>query len=205
MEFNRATIEPEGGSPFDVSFNPTQYSIDKGNELAEIGIPGLGSPILQFVHGSTRVLNMALYFDTYEQQRDVRRQTDRVYKLLAIDPETHAPPICRVSWGAFRFRGVLDKVSGTFSLFLADGTPVRAELNVSFREYIEVEVLVMENPTRSADYRKTRQLREGDSLALIAHEEYGDARKWRPIAQANEIPDPRRLTPGQFLIIPAIE
>ena len=204
MEFKKISIQPEGENAISVLFNPTQYTIEKGNQIAEVAIPGLEAPILQYVHGNTRSLSMELYFDTYEEQTDVREHTDAIYKLLGIDSDTHVPPICNLNWGSFNFRGVLDKVSGQFTLFLADGTPVRAKLNVTFKEYIEVEILVRERPTRSADHRKTRVVKRGDRLSTIANEEYGDARKWRPIADANRLQDPGRLDPGAVLVIPAL-
>jgi len=206
VEFKRASIKPETGPPaFDVMFNPTEYRIEKGNQIAEIGIPGLGAPILQFVAGQSRTLSMELYFDTYENQSDVRVQTNKVYNLLDINPSTHAPPICKVRWGGFRFRGVLDKVSGNFTLFLPDGTPARARLSVNFREYNDVSVEVRKNPNQSADHRKSRLVQAGDSLSSIAFEEYGDPRRWRPIALANQLSDPFNITPGQVLVIPATQ
>jgi len=205
MEFQRVSIQPEGKSSFSVLFNPTQYTIEKANTLAETAILGLEAPILQYVHGNTRTLTMDLFFDTYEEGTDVRGHTAQVYELLNINAGTHAPPICKIVWGCFSFRGVLDHVSGKFTLFLPDGTPARATLSVSFKEYKEVEVLVRENPTESADHRKTCVVQAGDKLSEIAHREYGDARKWRPIADANHLEDPLHLTPGRVLVIPALD
>ena len=205
MGLQRISIQPEGKSAFDVLFNPNQYSVDKANQIAEVGIPGLEAPILQYVHGNTRTLSMELYFDTFEEQQDVSAHTKKVYDLLRIDPSTHAPPICRITWGKFQFRGVLDHVSGKFTLFLADGTPVRATLGVTFKEFIDVKVLVRQQPTQSSDHYKTRVVKSGDRIDNIAGEEYGDAAKWRPIADANRLDDPRSLPPGQALLIPALE
>src|SRR5262250_3288182 len=149
MEFQHISIQPEGRDAFKVLFNPTQYSVDKANQIAEAAIPGLEAPILQYVHGNTRTLTMDLFFDTFEEKQDVRGSTDKVYDLLKIDPSTHAPPICNLSWGTFKFRGVIDHISGQFTMFLADGTPVRATLSVVFKEFIDVQVLVQEQPTES--------------------------------------------------------
>jgi len=205
MEFAKASIQTAGQGKIDVLFNPTQYAVEKSNQIAEIGIPGLESPILQYVHGNTRTLTMELFFDTYEERTDVRDHTDKIYGLLNIEPSTHVAPICDISWGSFSFRGVLDHASGKFTLFLADGTPVRATLNVTFKEFIEVAVLVRENPTQSADHRKARVVQTGDRLSNIAGEEYGDPSNWRPIADANDLDDPRRLEPGRLLVIPALD
>jgi Contractile injection system tube protein/LysM domain len=204
MEFQKATITPRGGSKIEVLFNPTFYTLSKNNTLASQGIPGLDSPIVQYVGGKERKLGMELFFDTYEEQRDVSDYTKAIYGLLLIDPNTHAAPICDIQWGRFFFTGVLDSVQGKFSLFLADGTPVRANLTVSFTEWIDVQVLVQQRPKQSADHQKMRWVKSGDRIDTIAGEEYEDAKNWRPIAEANGLEDPRQLEPGRQLVIPAI-
>lgn len=204
MAFEKAFITPENEAPIPVLFNPTQYRLDKGNTIAEIGVPGLDSPILQYVRGNTRTLSMELFFDTYEQQTDVREHTNRIYGLLGIRGETHVPPICTFTWGDFIFRCVLDSVSGRFTLFLAEGVPVRATLTVNFKEFIEVDIEVRATPTESSDHTKTRIVKRGDTLSSIAAAEYGDPAKWRPIAEANRIDRPRLLQPGWVLVVPPL-
>ena len=44
----------------------------------------------------------------------------------------------------------------------------------------------------------------GETLALIAHEEYDDAAEWRRIADANGILDPKDVKPGTVLTLPPI-
>ena len=56
----------------------------------------------------------------------------------------------------------------------------------------------------SADVAKVWIVKQGQSLASIAGREYGDPRKWRPIAQANGIDDPTKLRPGAILVLPAL-
>jgi LysM repeat protein len=204
VALEKAIITPNGGQPIPVLFNPTQYSLDKSNQIAEIGIPGLGAPILQYVRGNVRTLSMELFFDTYEQQTDVREHTNQIYELLAIDSGTHVPPVCTFTWGEFNFEFVLDRVGGRFTLFLSDGTPVRATLTVTLKEFTDVAVEVRANPTQSADHTKTSTVKRGDTLSSIAAAEYGDPAAWRPIAQANRIDNPRVLEPGRLLVIPPL-
>jgi hypothetical protein len=205
MGHQRVTIHPEGHPAFRVHFNPTNYSLSKANQIAEAAIPGLNAPILQFVHGNVRTLDMELYFDTYEEGWSVAPSTKRIYNLLLIDPATHAAPICEISWGTFIFQGVLDHVNGKFTLFLSDGTPVRATLTVTFKEYIDVDKLVRVQPTQSADHRKMRVVKSGDRIDNIAGEEYGDPDGWRAIAEANQMDNPFALEPGHVLIVPALD
>ena len=52
------------GGLFEVQFNPTEYSLSTGNQFAEIAIPGLDSPVLQFVRGNSETMTLELFFDT---------------------------------------------------------------------------------------------------------------------------------------------
>lgn len=204
MRLEKATITPENEKPIEVLFNPTQYTLNQGNTLSPQRVQGLSAPILQYGGGSGRTLTMDLFFDTYERHRDVRKHTSRVYGLLDIRGELHRPPVCAFAWGSFDFRCMAESVGGRFTLFLADGTPVRATLTVMFREFVEVAAQVRNPPTESADHAKTYLVRRGDTLASIAAAEYGDPARWRPIAQANRIANPRLLAPGTRLALPAL-
>lgn len=206
--FARASLrrkDRKDSGPVEFMFNPTQFTLDRANQIAEVGVPGLGAPILQYVRGMPRTISLELLFDTYERPGEsVAPHTSRIYKLLAIDGSTHAPPICEFKWGTFTFDCVLERVSGRFTLFRADGTPVRATLNVALKEFVEVGQQVREDNMQSADHTKARVVRRGESLSSIAAAEYGDAAKWRPIAAANGIDNPRRIAPGRQLVIPPL-
>jgi nucleoid-associated protein YgaU len=153
---------------------------------------------------------MQLFFDTYDpvqsnvkQGSDVRKYTDQIVKLLAVDSDNHAPPICRFSWAHFAFVGVLEKADQTFTLFMPDGTPVRATIDVTFKE-LGQEQVDQAGRLFSADFAKHYVVRRGDTLSNIAADKYGDPALWRPIAEENELDDPLALEPGQLLVIPAV-
>src|SRR5215210_5987206 len=115
----RITVE-HNGRQFDVMFNPEEYSLNKDNNFASQAIPGLSSPILQFVHGNLRTLEMELFFDTTAGRTDVRVETQKIVDLLKIDRELHAPPVLQVSWGSLRLRCVLTRANQKFVKFLED-------------------------------------------------------------------------------------
>ena len=197
-----------------VQFNPPEYTIGKAAQIAEIAIPGIDSPILQFVRGQTRTLALELFFDTTRLGRtdskvvDVRTLTEQVAQLGRIQPRTHAPPRIRFIWGlGLSFRAIVDNVQQKFTLFNPAGIPVRASLTMSFKEYMTLEEQLKGLNLQSADHTKFRIVRRGDTLARIAFEEYGDAANWRWIADENRdrLPDLRRLVPGTELQIPAID
>jgi LysM repeat protein len=201
------TVEHTGES-FKVLFNPEEYTINKDNNFASQAIPGLSGPLLQFVHGNMRTLEMELFFDTYDTdslpKRDVREETNRVVKLLAIDPALHAPPILRIAWASLQFRCVLARVSQKFILFSDDGNPVRARLTCTFNEFIDAEREAKEVSRQTANFSKVHVVTQGETLSMIAAKHYDNAQVWRPIAIMNDLVDPRHLFPGQSLRIPAL-
>ncbi len=136
LEKARITIE-HTGEQFDVMFNPEEYSLNRDNNFASQAVPGLSSPLLQFVHGNLRTLEMELFFDTYEKRRDVRDETQKVVRLLDIDPDLHAPPIVRIAWASLQLRCVLARAAQKFIVFLEDGRPVRAKVTVTFNEFVD--------------------------------------------------------------------
>lgn len=187
-----------------VLFNPSEYSMEKSNEFASINIPGLESPILQFSRGNLQTLTMDLFFDSYELKTDVRDFTNTITNLLKIDPSIHAPPILRFVWGSLIFTCVLTRVTKKFTMFQEDGIPVRATLNVTFNEY-KSDTNHIENPLQSPDRTKIYEIKKGDSLWSIAAEEYGDAAQWRPLADINNIRNPRLLEIGREITIPPLD
>jgi len=206
---------PNLPSVIPVQFNPPEYGLAKAAQMAEIAIPGIDSPIIQFVRGQTQTLSLELFFDTSRlgsgpAAMDVRLLTDPVAQLGRIQPRTHAPPRIRFIWGlGLSFRAVVDNVQQKFSLFNPLGIPVRATLTVSFKEYKTLEEQLKELNLQSSDHTKRRVIRRGDTLARIAFEEYGDATQWRWIAEHHEnrgrLSDLRRLVPGTELAVPALD
>jgi nucleoid-associated protein YgaU len=194
------------GEKIALLFNPEEYTLNKDNNFASQAVPGLSSPLLQFVHGNLRTLEMELFFDTFEPKpaRDVREETQKILKLLDIDSALHAPPVVRLSWATLDFRGVLARASQKFIIFLPDGRPVRAKLNVTFNEFIDPEREAKEVNRQTADYTKTHTVAQGETLSSIAARHYDNPQLWRPIAIASGVDDPRALTVGQSLQVPRL-
>jgi nucleoid-associated protein YgaU len=216
MGLEHATLTNlDTGERSEVLFNPSEYSLSKDNAFAQAAVPGLSSPLLQFVHGNVRTLDMELFFDTFERHAhagnvvnaalsDVRRLTRRVVDLMAINPATHAPPVVLFAWGDLTFTGVLVRANQRFTMFLDSGVPVRALLQVTFHEWLDAADEAKRVKRETADYTHVHTVAEGDTLSAVAARSYGDPRKWRPIAIANDLEDPRRLRTGARLELPPL-
>jgi nucleoid-associated protein YgaU len=193
-----------------VQFNPEEYSLNRETSFAQLAVPGLSAPVVQFLHCNAQTIELELLVDTTEASpsggpgTDVRRLVQDVTSLMDIDPDLHAPPPVIFSWGQLAFTCVVTKTLQRYILFRPDGTPVRARLTVGLSEYRNVELEAKEIKRQTVDYTKLHIVTEGDSLALIAHREYADATAWRPIALRNGISDPHHLTVGDTLAIPRL-
>ncbi|MCP4898076.1 MAG: LysM peptidoglycan-binding domain-containing protein [bacterium] len=186
-------------------FNPTEYQLQKANNFAEIAIPGLESPPIQFIRGSAETLSVEFLVDTSDTLEDVREKyVNKLRDLLRINAELHAPPIVRFVWDTQLFRGVLESLDTTYLLFTPEGIPLRARLTTKMKEYRPVEVQVRESPRNSPDIDKTYVVRRGDTLSGIAAALYRDPSQWRAIATANGIHDPRQVEPGTVLNVPRL-
>jgi nucleoid-associated protein YgaU len=188
-----------------VLFNPSEYTLSKSNEFANINAAGQSSPLLQFTRGGLQTMTMDLFFDSYEEGRDVRNYTSKITDLMNIDSELHAPPVLKFIWGRLSFTCVMSQISKKFTMFLSNGVPVRANLSVTFSEY-STGTEERATPLHSPDKTRVYRTKDGDSLWAIAAEAYGDASFWRHVADANRsIKNPRTLKPGQLLTIPSLE
>lgn len=199
----------------EVLFNPEEYTLNKDNNFAQMAVPGLSSPLLQFVHGNLQTLEMELLVDTYEAHRsgsrtlnqagqDVRDITSRIISLLDINPKTHAPPLLVFSWGSLAFTCVLARANQRFIMFRPDGVPVRARLQVTFNEFTNADLEAKEIKRETADFSKLYVVGQEDTLSGIAGRLYGNPKLWRPIALRNSIDNPRDLDMGMRLVVPQL-
>jgi hypothetical protein len=206
-----------------VQYNPSELNFQRNVQLAEIPIPGLDSPLLQFVRGQNETLTLDLFFDTTEHgmgrnARSVTKLTDRIYELTKIEPGAHAPPVCTFVWNSSfpgadvseavgnqrrtDFKCVVESVKQKFTLFSPEGVPLRAVLTVTLREYKTLDEQHDQLNKTSPDRTEVHVLDDGETLSSVAERHYRRAASWRAIARENEIDDPRRVAPGRLLRLP---
>lgn len=191
-------------------FNPEQYTLSK--QISWNSTPNKGKDVgeSEYSSGQPASLSLKLLFDTTETGLDVRLEYAILMELTkpkSLIPgfKTDEPPKCRFIWGKIpSFTAVITNVSQTFTMFLGDGTPVRARVDVTLQEVKDELDLPFQNPTSRSEPRKTRQVRLGDRIDLLAYEEYGDANYWLALAEANDLENPLTLEPGQILNIPVL-
>jgi hypothetical protein len=218
--YQRATLQVEGGQKITCWFNPKEYSISKANDWKIDPVVGSSLPKIQFSAGHAREMTLDLLFDASDSaSMDVVAVTNQLFQMM--EPSTQfasgknkgRPPKVQFSWGkVISFNAAVKSLSVQFLLFRADGTPLRAMAKLALTQ-VEQQVTmssssteaVRQNPTTTGQAGlRSHVVRSGDSLQSIAYSEYGDPNHWRVVAEANGIDDPVRLRIGASLSLPTV-
>jgi hypothetical protein len=210
-EVDSSGEEKGGGISVDCMFNPFEYSVTKTNSYKEERKNRSDVPSFEFEKAGPQTLKLDLIFDTYESDEDVSLKTNKLWKLMESKTRREGrrnrkvpPPEVAFEWGVFRFVAVITNMTQKFTLFKPDGTPVRARVEVTFTQHKDLEDYPNQNPTSGGgDIERVWRVIAGDRIDTIAYAVYGDATRWRTIAEYNQLDDPLDLRAGQQLIIPS--
>ncbi len=212
MTLEKLIIKAEKGNPgkfaeeIKVMFNPSEITMTfPGVEMGDEGL---------VAKEDYATLTMNLFFDTTLQKyppENVQNYTKPIISLTLprIGQDKKRPPRCQLIWGTISGNGsilladcFLETVTKKLTHFLEDGTPVRATLDCTFKEWREPKTQKkIENPIDDP----VRIVKRGETLSSIATEEFGDPSLWRIIADENRLINPRKLEPGTVLTIPPLK
>lgn len=161
-------ISPQIGVTVECMFNPKEYTLSKSNTWERKARRGSNTPRVKFKQGGSQSLKLQLYFDTLEEQSDVRKHTDKLWKMMAIDEKKEnpkskksSPPLCAFQWGTFYFEAVIKSMTQKFTLFLADGTPVRTTVDITLEQLIDKDDY--KGGGGSSDYRPAAEAANVDN------------------------------------------
>jgi nucleoid-associated protein YgaU len=197
---------PQGAIEF--QFNPKEMSIAKSAKWGSKPAPRAGGTAPPEFQGSEPCkLTLELFFDATDTfDASVVGRVEKVFSCLvpASGEDKAWPPLVQLHWGEVTsFLGYVTQVQAKYTLFAPNGTPLRATCSLTIQEMPEQKG--KQNPTSGTYQVHTEHtLLRGESLASIAHREYGDAALWRALAEFNEVDDPLRLRPGTTLVVPEL-
>lgn len=132
----------DGPGTVEALFNPKEISIDKSVPWSKHRTSKGDSPHLEFTASDGRNLSLELFFDTYEEKTDVYKgyveKLEKFTQVRNVTPESERrPPRVMVVWGEFpNFKGVIESLQTKYTMFLPDGTPVRATCSIKLKEAV---------------------------------------------------------------------
>jgi len=212
----KAYLEIEGGTRVPCLFNPAELRISRSNSWAGDSMPGRGVPKLRYTGAESGVLDVDLFFDTTDTGTAVSTYTGKIVALMDVDPalpgsdETShnvRPPYVTFHWGDLHsFKAVVSDLKLAFTYFSGTGTPLRATMSLTMRQYEPSNAFGRQNPTSGTPKpHRVHRVQSGETLDRIAATYYGDATRWRTLAAANDIADPLVLRPGSLISVPRID
>jgi hypothetical protein len=218
-------VEPVEGTELEVQFNPESLRLTHRNQV-EGGESRARQVRQHVGRSSTELSFDLVFDTADEIRedgtaRDVRERTAMVERFLIPKTENGerkpAPPRVRFHWGELVLVGVITSLSIDFDLFSPDGTPLRAKTSVSIQEqdpryeFLEAGAGAARESASGGsgsgrpgepgsdaggDPDRTESAQEGESLADFATRQGLDPSRWRALAQANGVDDPRSLPAG---------
>ncbi len=168
----KAMLKSEDGvPPIEFMFNPAELAFEGVVDTAES--PGArteetGQPKVSFANVKAYTVTISqVMFDTYEEQADVvQRYIEPFRKAVQFAQGKQRPPIYTLLWGkqVYLRRCFVEKLNYKLTMFLPDGTPVRAVIdNLTLKEADEPKPngsLAAPSPStadRQQDSMQTRQ------------------------------------------------
>jgi nucleoid-associated protein YgaU len=199
------------GETLTFHYNPSDITMTKSSDWKATPTKGAKKGVkAEFTGTNPREVKMQLHLEGWaiNDPGKVSKDVETLFHWTnptqpSQDKNKSQPPILILQWGpqAHYFPCYLKSVSAKFTMFDAQGNPLRAVVDISLGETPESSQA--QNPTSgSLTGRRRHTMVAGDSLQSVAWTEYGDATLWRVLAEANGIDDPFRITPGRVLLIP---
>ena len=211
------------GGILHVQFNPSEYKITEQTDFSQVPRREDNVPAVSFNGIPLSTLNVRLYFDCDEittissmvtgaisslmgdeEEKNITDAIDQISALTIIDGKTHQPPPVDFIWGSLDFTGFATNVVSTYTMFNKDGKPLRAVVDLTIKG-VTGNVAERVSPFQSPDRTKARNMTEDTNIWQIATNEYGNAREWRRIADANDVMNPLEIPVGKVLKVPSIE
>jgi nucleoid-associated protein YgaU len=154
------------------------------------------------------VYTMQLLLDTSLQGADQSIKDQANALMKAMHGGGSPPKFVTFSWGSTQLpKAAPLSISIQYAMFHPNGDPMRAFVDLELAQADDSSPPGQaQNPTtRGTAGLRSRIVQDGDSLHSIAYQSYGDATRWRVIAEANGVDDPLRIERGTALSIPRLD
>ena len=143
MTLEKAELDSLDGGNYSFTFmyNPTSISIKRAVNVSENSgarTEEKGIPKVSFAHPKATIISINdIIFDTYENSgdRSVANKLQKLTQTVKFVPGKERPPVYTFRWGSINYLiCFVESVDYQLTLFLPDGTPVRAKASMTLKE-----------------------------------------------------------------------
>lgn len=193
-----------------VMLNPETYTHSYTVNYSDKQSPGSPNVSAKYDKSPPSEVSFDLVFDgTGVVNKKVTNLIDEIEKFRKIvydyNGEIHKSNYLKLTWGANpEFQCNLVSMSITYKLFRPDGTPLRAEVKVSFKNFEDPEVIEKEAEKESPDMTQVVTVVAGDTLPSMTYRAYGEKIHYMKVARFNGLTNFRNLKPGTKITFPPL-
>ncbi|XXY49190.1 hypothetical protein WME91_55195 [Sorangium sp. So ce269] len=212
--FKDAARRQPSAAPFEAMFNPASFSDSYAITWGARQGVGTSGPQLSYSGSKPRALTLTLVVDGTGVESigllaPMRKSVkDRVKTFLDVtfryNGVIHEPNYLLVEWGSLIFSCRLSAAEIKYTAFERDGTPLRAELQVTLISDKAAKARAREEGKTSPDLTHSRIVRSGDTLPLLTRDIYGSSAAYLDVARWNRLDNFRSLIPGQQILFPPL-
>ena len=177
----------ESKPALELPVNPAKVKLSKGIRYAED--KQLGS--LNGSNAYVRYRPETLYFECLFDMTN------------AMEDDDEKQPVHDLV-GDITFYGQLKTLETEYTLFDPDGIPLRAELKVTLTGYCSQKEEKSRFSKRSPDVSRLVTLKEGQTLAALCYEIYGDPLLVGQVARFNNLNGYRNIPAGTEILLPML-
>ena len=207
IAYGNERYEDETGR-YTVMVNPETYTYNYQIELESTQGTGTSTANLRFNRAKPEELTFDFIFDGTgvipgTTGKNVVEELENFKNLvIKFQGESHQPYYVSLVWGTLLFKGRVKSLKIDFKLFNNDGTPLRAVATVTFLGSVEDNLRVAQENAQSPDLTHLVEVKEKDTIHLLANTVYGNSNQYIRVAKANDLNHFRSLKTGQPLRFP---
>lgn len=193
-----------------VLINPASYTHNHQVSYEKTQPQGAPGTTLKFKGTPPETVSFELHFDSTGaipgSTSPVQKQVESFKNTcFTYNGNIHEPNYLLISWGSLVFKCKLTSLNLTYTLFMSDGTPLRAKATVNFEEALDNSIIAQEANNKSPDITHMVTFKAGDTLPLLCYKIYKDPNYYIAIARYNNIVNFRNIPVGTNLYFPPIK
>ncbi|WP_459189820.1 hypothetical protein ACGE0T_07035 [Parabacteroides sp. APC149_11_2_Y6] len=199
-------------SALELPVNPAKVKLAKGIRYAEDKQLGSLNGSNVYVRYQPETLSFDCLFDMTnameddDEKKPVHDAVDELEeRLYDYNTEGHRPSFVKVQYGNITFFGQLKTLETEYTLFDPEGIPLRAELKVTLTGYCSQQEEKKHFSKRSPDVSRLVTLKEGQTLAALCYEVYGDPLLVGQVARFNNLNGYRNIPAGTVILLPMLK
>ena len=197
------------GATYPVQINPESYTHNHTTAYTKNDSTDTAGVTTKFYVQDPQKISFDFYLDSTGVVSGITSVSDAIssFKTVAYsyNGNIHSPNYLLLQWGGgFEFQCRLVSLDIDYTLFKADGTPLRAKLSVSFEEYLSPQAIAQKANKNSPDMTHARTVVAGDTLPAMCYSIYGDSIYYIDVANHNSLSDFRNLAAGSLIYFPPL-